>query len=449
LTREDVGDPSARLDLTVRAVEWIEEQQKADREQVARGVDQLEKVGLLARELATRTEALENERGQVRALGSRVVALEDTSASLREAAADIKQSLESLHKQAEHQVLLRSTEMEHDRRGVAEIAQQANDLRRQQEALQSRIQVISEELRRDRASADQIPSSLDGLSRQIASLVSRAQQLEDYRRRTDDQAATLSQNDEQARADIAKLDNWQRLADVRWNRLSNELQEQAQVAKHQLDEQSKPVQQVGRLVKQVQEETAGVAALLQDLRKRVDDQFVAQEKVAGQIGVLREGLARIDQTLESQRRRSDEFAASDFRLDEALQRAAAVSVDLGKRLEILDTRIEGVASQVRIVESQRQRDEQGLTTLQQQVRELRLSFAEDLAATREKCAADVHLLNQRVAAIVQVALREREKTLAASQQEVESWAGLVRDDRHSTEIADAASAEKRRGAQPV
>jgi chromosome segregation ATPase len=445
VTREEVGDQSARLDLTVRAVEWIEEQQKADREQITRGVDQVDKLGQLARELATRTEALEDERGQVRTLGSRVLALEDTAAGLREAAADLKRSLESLNKQGEHQILLRSAEIEHDRRGVADLTQQTGDLRRQQESLLSRIQAISEETRRDRTSADQVPVSLDALSRQIASLVSRAQQLEDYRRRADDQVASFAQSGEQVRADIAKLDNWQRLADVRWTRFSGELQEQAQAVKHQIEEQAKPVQQVARLVKQVQEESAGVVVQLQDLRKRVDDQLIAQEKVAGQVGVLREGLARVEQTLESQRRRSDEYAANIFRLDEALQRAAAVSVDLGHRLEEQDTRIEGVAGQLRIVESQRQRDEQGLAVLQTQVRELRLSFAEELAAIREQCAADVRLLNQRVAAIGQVALRQREKVLSAAQQEVEEWAGLVRDEHHAPGVADVGSAEKRRG----
>ena len=441
---EQVGEQSAKLDLAVRAVEWLEEQQKSDREQIALGLDQAERLGQLTRELTSRLDALEGERGQHRALGARVLGLEDAASGLREAAAELRQSIEVLQKQSEHQILLRSAEVEHERRGSSELAQQVGDLRRQNESLQSRLQATAEELRRDRAAADQFPVALDAVTRQIASLVSRTQQLEDYRRRADDQASILLTAGEQVRGDVTKLDNWQRLADVRWTRLNSELQEQAQSIKHQVEEQAKPVQQIGRLAKQVQEEVAGHSAQFQDLRKRMDEQFVSLERLGGQIGTLREGATRIEQAIEAQRRRIDEQAASLFRLDEAQQRSVAATTDLAGRLELLDTRIDGVLSQVRVVESQRQRDEQGLGVQQQLLRELRLSFAEELATTRAQIAAEIRSLSQRVGLIGQAELHQRQRVLSAAQQDVEEWSGISRDDHRPDGAAESEAIGERR-----
>jgi chromosome segregation ATPase len=439
MPQEEIVVQSDRLETTARAVEWLGEQRKVDREQVEQATTEAERLGRIVHDLATKIELLEAERGAQKALGSRIGNLEEGVSSLRETAASLQQALEAAQKRDEHQQLLRTTEAERDRRSVAEVAQLVNDYRRQSDNVQSRLQAIVEDVRRDRAAIEAFPPTIDDLNRQLLSLTSRAQQLEDYRRRADNQVGTLSQSTEQVRDQVGKLDTWQRLADVRWTRLSAELQEQLQAFKHQIDEQAKPIQQLTRQVKQSQEEIGGFAGQVVDLRKRLDETYVSIERLGAQVVSLREAAARVEQVTDGQRRRADEQAATLYRLEEALQRETAANADLLRRIEAQDVRIEEGASYARVIEAQRQRDEAAISVQQQQLRELRTALVGEIAGIREQFAEETRVLGTRLDQATQTQLRQSQRTLAAIQQQAEEWAELARSDARAVRAATSPS----------
>ena len=408
--------------------QWLEEQRRHQREQTEGDSREIQRLAQHGRDLETRLAALEDEVAQQRSLAARASAIEAALRQAQESLASLQRQLAESREQAEHQTLLRATETERDRRALAELGQRVADLQRAADASHGRVSALSEEARRDRASLAQLSVAVDGVAGRQASLTNRLQQLEEAGKRADSRLTSDQQRDEQVRADLARLDNWQRLADARWNRQLSDWQEQAKAWKEQLEEQGKPIQQLTRQVLRTQEDLQALVAQLTEHQKRLDEQAVALQRIEGLLGIARETCAGLEQGLVAQRRHADEQAAALSRLEERVQGESAQLEEMGRRMDAQDGRIEEAVGLVRTVDSQRQRAEEGVAALQQQLGRLRGELVAELALLREQATTDRQQVGARLTQLTQLQLQEHHRRLATTQQEVDEWAGLARRD---------------------
>ena len=408
--------------------QWLEEQRRRQREQTEGDTREIQRLAQHGRDLETRLAALEDEVAQQRSLVTRALAVETALRHTQESLANLQRQLAESREQVEHQALLRATEAERDRRALAELGQRVTDLQQAADASHGRVSALSEEARRDRAALAQLSVAVDGVAGRQASLTNRLQQLEEAGKRADSHLASDQQRDEQVRADLARLDNWQRLADVRWNRQLSDWQEQAKAWKEQIEEQRKPVEQLSRQVSRVQEEAQVLVAQLTEHQKRLDEQALVLQRIEGLLGIARETCASLEQGIESQRRLADEQAAALSRLDERVQGESVQLEQMRRRMDAQDGRIEEAVGLVRAVDSQRQRAEEGVAALQQQLARLRSELVAELALLREQVTIDRQEVGARLNKITQTQLQEHRRRLATTQQEVDEWAGLARRD---------------------
>ncbi len=409
-----------------RAAQWVEEQRRLERDQAGSSGRELERLAQHGRDLEARVGLLEAELAQQRSMPARLSAIEDALRQAHEAMASLQQQVAENREQTEHQTLLRTAEAERDRRALAELGQRLTELQRAGDGALGRIQALAEEAKRDRASVAQAAAGLDGLASRQLALGSRIQQVEEMAKRTDGQLAAAQQRDEQVRAELARLDNWQRLADVRWNRQVGEWQQQLQTWKAQVEEVGKPIQQLIRQAARLQSDLEALAAQLAEHQKRIDEQSVALQRLDGMLAIIRESGSRLEQGVEAQRRRADEQSASLFRLEERLQSEAGQVADLARRIDAQDARIEETRSLIRAVDTHRERIEGGVAATQRQLAEARADLAQQIAQAWERLGVDRQRVADRLERLTQALLQQNQRWLAAFHQDVDLWTALSR-----------------------
>ena len=407
-------------------VDWLAEQRKAEREQVQQVLREVERLGQVTRDSTTKVGLIEDEVRTHRTPTSRMPVVEEALRQARDAVSALQQQVSEAREAAEHQTLLRAVELDRDRRTIAEVSQRVGEANRTFDQHQGRVQTLAEEARRDRAAVTVLPAAIEELTRKVTAQLGRLQQLDEQNKRTENQFGAIQQRDEQSRADLARLDNWQRLADVRWNRQIGDWQQQVQVLKEQLDEQSKPIQIFTRQAVRIQDDVQGLSGRLVEQQKRFDEQINTLTKLDGLLTVVRESAARAESAAEAQRRRVDEQVAGLYRLDERIQRSVAQLGDLEHRADSQGSRLEELNSLVRSVDSQRQRAEDGVSALQVQARELRSDLSEQVVQLQTQLAADRLLVAARFTELIRAVLMQRRNQLASLQQEVQEWSTLAR-----------------------
>lgn len=397
------------------------------------GINELAQQG---RDLWARLGVLEEELRQQRALANRLSAVEDALREMRESLLGLQQQLAASQEQSARQALVRAAEADRDRKTLTELEQQVAELRRLGEANHGRILLAGEEAKRDRALLADLPRAIEDLSRRHSSQVGRVQQLEEQGKRTDGRLADVDQRDGQLRAELARLDNWQRLADVRWSRQLGEWQQQITAWKEQADGQSRQIQQLTRQVTRAQDDLQALFSQVTEHQKAIGDQVAALQRAYGLLTAAREGSIRSEQAIDTQRRRVDELVAGHFRLEERLQSDIAQLGDLMRRVDGHDVRLEEIANLVQGLDTQRQRTEHDIAAVQQQLRQFRSELGERASALWEQLLADRQMIATRLAELGRILLEQRQRYLAAIQQEIAEWTELTRSDGGRSGSAD-------------
>lgn len=340
---------------------WLEAQRQADHEQVVEFARTLEQLRDAVRDQsAMLAHLMESERRQEE--DNRAAA--DGINQLREHIRLVQRSLAD-HVEATTRIeQADATERERTPRQIADLSQQVLALGRASEAANGRLLALSEEVRHLRDERAPIVHAIDELQRAQLSLQSRVGIVDDLSRRFSAFQAVAEQSDEKLRNDQGRLDNQQKLLDVRVTRDLTELRRLAEEWFTRTEERMKPLLET---IKQV--------SVLAEYRNVVEQRHAAVlhelEQIHVEIGRLdtqnkadRSGMKRWTDNLDLLERRLDETGANVWKLGERLA-TTATSVDGARTdVEMLVGRLDEAERKISRFEDERQRLESSLQAVE-------------------------------------------------------------------------------------
>jgi chromosome segregation ATPase len=274
---------------------------------------------------------------------------------------------------------------ERDRRQLAELTQQIDQLSRALGLATSRVSALAEEIRHERDSRPPVLKEIEEIQRVQTGVATRIGSMEQMVRRMSASISVVEASDEKQRADLARVDNQVKLVDLRVTREFAEIQTGIAEWKTRFDEQTKPVDGLNRLV----------------------DQLVDQrESVQARINVIGEGVDRLSRDLIA--------LETQAKSDRAAIQRGAESVDaLTRRLEATGgtiwqagERISGLAEQLDQLRLEIRNVDDAVDTVRRQakmtddnlhlVEATQLTFALDLRTLRTDARGWSDVIEQRL-----------------------------------------------------
>mgnify|MGYP000383292631 CR=1 FL=1 len=385
---------------------------------------EIDRLSQESREATTRLMAVDDDLRVLRKQADRIPGIDEAIRQLRDVVFVLRQSLDSIAEQQERQIAFRAAELEHERRLQSETQQTMSDLERVVEAVQTRTQVMAEEIRRTQSAIMPLSQGADELARKVASVATRLQQVDDFTRRFDARTAALEQREAQFKEDVMRLDNWQRLADIRWNRQFAEATQAQQVANEQSAEFAKAVQSTQRLIQRNREDIDRLVASAGDQQRLLDQLAAEQHRIESLAVSGIDAASRVAQTHEALQRRIDEHSDTLIRTEEGLQRAIGRSTELERQIDTQRLRSDGFAVQLRGVESHLEAIDRSVEALQRQVGDLGLELSEAISQVEDRISSRLNRLADTVTDIVRTESSAAQRRISLAEQEAEALRSL-------------------------
>jgi chromosome segregation ATPase len=384
-------------------VTWLEDQQRQDREVISRLSQEVERLALLTKEQASQLIDLRGALEEGRAGQARLPLIDEAIKHEREQISQLIERFDSHTQQIAHALMLRSADAERDRKQVGEIGQAVAQLEREDQALSARLKILIDEERRDRLQIESLPKAIDELQERISVVGHRAEQSEEAIKRVDNLGQAHSQELETIRGEQARASQWRQLSDLRSARQVAEWQQMIDNWRQTVEDQQRPVQYLTAQIAQAREEIRVVANQIDDQTRRQDD-----------VGAV---LARLEQATDGQRRRFDEQASAQLRLDEALGRAGEHRQELAGTVHGQGRQIDALESALRALEGSLVRTREELQVGQVDLRQQSDSIRVQLQQSAERIEAAAQAFQVRVFDFERMAQEHRQRLASELDQQ--------------------------------
>jgi chromosome segregation ATPase len=349
-------------------VAWLEDQQKADREQIARLAAEVERLTLISKEQAVQVVELRSALDEGRTSLARLPLLDQALKQEREQVVELRDRFDGHTQQITQALLLRAADAERDRKLLGEQGQAIQQLEREQQTQTSRFRALADEVRRDRAQVESLPKSIDELVARVSQVAHRIEQTDDSVRRSTNLSQANHDELEGIRSEQAKAAQWRQLTELRWTRQVAEWQQMIENWRAAADEAAKPVQHLHTQVGQLRDELRTRTGDIADQVRRIEDAHAALGRLDSALAQTRESIARLEQGTDAQRRRFDEQASAQLRLDESIGRVVDARQATEGAVQAQARQIEVLQADLRAVEASVTRVRSDLTDGQQGLR---------------------------------------------------------------------------------
>ncbi len=328
-------------------IAWLEDQRRQDRAEIARIALEVERLFSLVREQVGAGAELRAGLEAVRNTLVRFPLLEDGVRQARDQVAASVERLDSQGQQHAQAILSRAAEADRDRRRVAEVIGAIDEIQNAIQAQNGRIQVVGDEVRRDRAAFIEVPATVHALDQRLGQMGHRLEQQNEAIRRTEAHIISVQERLEALIAEVEKGNHWRQLAEVRWTRQAGEWQQNLVNFKESMDDQIRPARVALEQVGQVRDEIRGLTSALFEHSHRLDELVAAHSRLDGITSQQRDLLGRVSQVVDAQRRRFDEQASAQLRLDESIGRGVDERQALDRRADEQARAIDALQQEMR------------------------------------------------------------------------------------------------------
>jgi len=328
-------------------IAWLEDQRRQDRAEIARLALEVERLFSLIREQVNSGAEMRAGLEAVRNTMVRFPLLEDGVRQARDQVAASVERLDSQGQQHAQAILSRAAEADRDRRRVAEVIGAIDEIQNAMQAQNGRIQVVGDEVRRDRAAFIELPATVHALDQRVGQMGHRLEQQNEAIRRTEAHSVSVQERLEALIAEVEKGNHWRQLADVRWTRQAGEWQQNLVNFRESMDDQIRPARVALEQVGQVREELRGLNSALFEHAHRLDELVAAHSRLDGIATQQRDLLGRVSQVVDAQRRRFDEQASAQLRLDESIGRGVDERHALDRRADEQARAIDALQQEMR------------------------------------------------------------------------------------------------------
>lgn len=342
--------PSPSPSDTHRLIRWLEEQRQVDHERLVQLMRSTEQMQDELRDHGMTLAHLTEDAGKrdddgrdetINTLGERLAVVERALAEHLDAATRLSQ--------------IQTAQRERELRQFADLSQQVDALGRTVDANSGRTGALVEELRHLRDERAPLMHAVDEIQRAQSSLQSRVTIAEEVARRFGGFQSLAEQSVERQRNDLVRLDNQQKLLDLRLTRELNDVRQIIEEWMTRGEDRLKPIaeliRQIAGLAEQGEVNTQRTASLARDV-EMVSMDF---DHLDAQTKIDRGALKRYSDGLEAQGHRLDEAVASLWQLSERLSTTTTNLEGLRGDVDAATQRIDAAERRIARLDEERQR----------------------------------------------------------------------------------------------
>ena len=411
-------DQMVDLPQMSQMISWLEEQRKLDKEQVTRALQEVDRLAIHVKELASQLQQIGDDAKAERARLSTIPFAEEGIRQLREQVSVLQQRVDARDQAHDRETVLRQAEMEREKKLLVDLTQQLVDLQKRDEQHQAKLQTMAEDVRRGRTDLLPLAERLDVLERNSGALVGRSQLLDEQIRRLDARTTVIEHDQETAKTELARLVQWQQAAELRWTRQISHWQEQMDEWKRELGDHVKSIQLLAKQVSQTRDELQQLRSGISKNHQQIESQaaeFVRMENVRAHD---REDATRIEQGLELQRRRVDEQSGALKKLQEQILQNGQDFADLAGRLDSERKRVDETGIHLRQIEQTQKRALDEMVEMQKLLREQNHAIAQQAQAWQQQLEFELRQLEEQIAGIHHLSEQQKLREAAEVERQV-------------------------------
>lgn len=343
---------------TDHLIRWLEEQRQNDHERVSQLVQLVEQ---MRDELHDHRAALEH----LTEVGNRLA--DDSSAEaiaqLTDRVATIERAVDEHFDTQAHAEQVQGAQRDRELRQLVDIFQRVEGMGRTVDAMAGRIAALAEELRHERDARAPIAQVLDETLRAQTSLQNRLAIADENNRRFSNFQSIAEQVGEKQHDEIVRLDNQQKLLDLRHSRELTDIRQVIEDWMRRGEERMKPLSELIRQIAAATDRTEITAQRVASVGRDLD--VVNQEigRIDAQAKIDRAAQKRSAEAIEAQSQRVDEAYASLWHLNERITNVAASVDDLRTDIETATQRIDEAERRIGRLDDERLRLDSALTEI--------------------------------------------------------------------------------------
>lgn len=405
---EGASDPT-------HVIKWLDEQRRSDHAQIveiARAVDELrdqvrEQGALLARVSTARIQQPSDTSGTDEALNQ-----------LKEHIQLIEGAIEDHFAQGERAEQFQRSLHDRDVKQLAELMQRIDELSRQSDSVNGRVQAVAEEVRHEREARLPLGQLLDNVQRSQQTLQGRLALLDELSRRYTTFQSIMEQSDEKRRDEVVRLDQQVKLVDLRLTRDLSTLQQGVDEWRGRSDDQAKPIADLFRRVGSLEAQLDKSSERQAELLKEVDSFHFETGRIDSQVKSDRSLVDRLAESIEAQNRRIEAAGASAW---QAGERAASLSSgidDVRMRIDDLIRRVDDIDRRITRFDEERRKLDSAVLALETELRAEERDARDRTAELSTQIDNAVDALKRQIDLHYRVAMDQRRRSLADLEQQV-------------------------------
>lgn len=392
---------------------WLDEQRQIERErltEVARSIEQLrDEVRDHGTALATLTESFaehadESDAELIAQIGNQVMQIERVIEDHLAATARAEQGQNSQH--------------ERELRQFADLSQRVDAINRALDAANGKLGAFGEELRRLRSEQVPIVQAVEEIQRAQISLQDRAQIFDEVMRRYSGFQARVEQSTGKQADDLTRLDDQQKLLDVRLTRDLTEVRQAVEDLTAGTDERFKPVAEILRRLATLTERQELTDQRISGLMHNAESVIAEISRLDAQSKVDRTSLKRLADAVEAQSQRIDEVIASGWQIGERINGLGASIEEGREEMVALIPRISECERQIQRLDDERLRLHEALSDLGLTLHDSQRDARDQSGSALARIDAEIVSLRAQIATVHDLAVERLRRTTRELQQQL-------------------------------
>ncbi|MCL4371586.1 MAG: hypothetical protein M1380_11890 [Chloroflexi bacterium] len=401
-----------------QAVTWLDEQRKQDRDALEKLQQQVERFGLLLKDLLPQLDRLDGEARQAAAVRARLSRLEEQVRLTQEQTADLMERSQDQAQALDRAMIRQQSDLEREHKTLAESVIQVTELYRREESLRGQMSTLGDEMKRYVTNLASLGMRIERAEEEVERVAQRMLGAEDFRKKVEPELQALRRSQEVVQSEFSRVQQLQQAADLRWNREIAEWRQQMEEWARLLEDQGKTLQQMARELAIVKANIEQIEGQLAEHGEHVDAALVDVRRIENSQELDRQEIARQLTALDALRRRIDDQAGQIRQMEERGTTMSGDIRDVQNRADDARKRCEELLARlVQMEQRQRERGEQA-EALQGQLSSLRYDVEGQVRRLDEILQQQRQWSQEQFAQRQRLAERQLRRQLAEIEQEL-------------------------------
>jgi chromosome segregation ATPase len=413
------------LDELGQAITWLAEQRKQDRDTLDQIRQQVDRFGLLIKDVMPQMERLDGEARQSAAVRGRIGRLEEQARLSQEQIAELVEQIQQQGQGQDRLVQHQQTELDREHKSLAEAMLQVTELFRREESIRNQITSLVDENKRQANGLATLGVRTDHTEHDLSSFGQRILAYEDFRKRTEPEIQAFQRNLDAMEADYNRIQQWQQATDLRWSRDLASWQEKMDGWERSLEDQTKSLQQASRDVALLRANVEQVESQVAEQVEEIQNALVDVRRLESSVEIERQEIARQATNIDGVRRRIDDQSGQIRQLDDRGAHTIGDLRELAGRVDDSRKRIEEQSLRMVPIEQRQRENADVFASLAGQITALRFEIEGALRRLDEAIQQQAQLQQDQVLQRQRIIERQLRRQVSELEQQLREAKELI------------------------